>query len=99
MLAVTTSVLERTSLRRNGGLLERLSDHALLPSEDAYVIQRLVDHVRYDIATHDEGGLTSEKYHMIGSHHMINSKLDTFGPWWLGRDVHVGFKQGTKKGF
>ena len=80
------------------GLLERLSNHVLLPSEGAYVVQQLVNHVWYDIATHDEGGLTPEKYHMIGSHHMINSKLDAFGPWRLGKDVHVGFKEGTKKG-
>lgn len=79
-------------------LLERLSDRALLPSEDAYVVQPLVNHIWYDIATHDDNGLTPEKYHMIASYHMINSKLGVFGPWRLGKDVHVGLMSGEKRG-
>lgn len=81
-------------------LLERLSTKPLRPSEDAFIVQRLVDHVWYDIATHDEGGLTPEVYHLIGSQHVINSEIDVFGPWRLGKEVHVGLsgKEGKKKG-
>lgn len=81
-------------------LLERLSVKPLRPSEDAFVAQQLVDHVWYDIVTHDEGGLTPEKYHLIGSQHVINSEADVFGPWRLGKEVHVGLsrKDGKKKG-
>ena len=76
-------------------LLERHADHTLLPSEGACVVQRLVDHVWYDIVRHDgnDDPVKPEKFHLIGSMHMINSKLEVFGPWRLGEEVHVGFTE------
>lgn len=81
-------------------LLERHADHALLPSEGACVVQRLVDHIWYDIVRHHEGdeSVQAEKFHLIGSMHMINSKLEVFGPWRLGEEVHVGFTEEGNKG-
>ena len=37
-----------------------------------------------------------EKYHIIASHHMINSKADVHGPSRLGDEVHVGVGQGSR---
>ncbi|EED14627.1 hypothetical protein TSTA_041060 [Talaromyces stipitatus ATCC 10500] len=72
-------------------LLERLSNKPLLPaSDDAYVVQRLVQHAMYDIVRHDVAVTKTEKFHLIGSCHMINSQSFIFGPWRIGDKVHVG---------
>lgn len=72
-------------------LLERSTDHALRPNEDAYVVQKLVDHLWCDIVRHEvKTSAEVEQFHLIGSCHMINSKLFVFGPWRIGHTVHVG---------
>lgn len=72
-------------------LLERLSSRALYPaSDDAYVVQRLVVHKKYDIVRHDVSVAKTEQFHLIGSCHMINSRSLVFGPWRIGDKVHVG---------
>ncbi|GAM33643.1 hypothetical protein TCE0_011r00701 [Talaromyces pinophilus] len=72
-------------------LLERLSSRALYPaSDDAYVVQRLVKHGKYDIVRHDVSVAKTEQFHLIGSCHMINSQSLVFGPWRIGDKVHVG---------
>lgn len=76
--------------------LERLAARPLRPSENACVVQRLVEHVQYDIVRHDpDYGV--EQFHLIGSGHMINSQAFVLGPWRIGQDVHVGLG-GEKKG-
>ena len=77
--------------------LARASHHALLPHEDAYIVQKLVDHIWYDIVRHGVDTTEVEKFHLIASGHMINSKLFVYGPWRIGEDVHVGLS-GEKKG-
>lgn len=72
-------------------LLERLSSRALYPASDnAYVVQRLVKHGKYDIVRHDVSVANIEQFHLIGSCHMINSQSLVFGPWRIGEKVHVG---------
>lgn len=72
-------------------LLERMSGRALYPaSDDAYVVQRLVQHTKYDIVRHDVTIAKTEQFHLIGSCHMINSQSLIFGPWRIGDKVHVG---------
>jgi hypothetical protein len=72
-------------------LLERMSGRALYPaSDDAYVVQRLVHHTKYDIVRHDVTVAKIEQFHLIGSCHMINSQSLIFGPWRIGDKVHVG---------
>lgn len=72
-------------------LLERLASRALYPaSDDAYVVQRLVQHAKYDIVRHDVTVVKTEQFHLIGSCHMINSQSLVFGPWRIGEKVHVG---------
>lgn len=71
--------------------LERLSRSPLLPHEDACIIQELVKHVWYDVVRHDvEQVPGGEKFHLIGTGHMINSQLYVHGPWRIGLHVHVG---------
>lgn len=75
-------------------LLERSTSHALRPSEDAYVVQKLVDHLWCDIVRHEvQSSPEAEKFHLIGSCHMVNSKLLVFGPWRIGHTVHVGLSK------
>ncbi|KAH8703185.1 hypothetical protein BGW36DRAFT_288913 [Talaromyces proteolyticus] len=72
-------------------LLERFASHPLQPSEDAYVVQKLADHLWCDIVRHDVHATPKvENFHLIGSCHMINSKLFVFGPWRIGHTIHVG---------
>ncbi|KAE8552228.1 hypothetical protein EYB25_006122 [Talaromyces marneffei] len=78
-------------------LLERLSTRALHPaSDDAYVVQRLVQHAKYDIVRHDVIAAKTEQFHLIGSCHMINSQSLVFGPWRIGDKVHVGLGPGAR---
>lgn len=77
--------------------LAHASQHALLPSEDAYIFQKLVNHIWYDIVRHGVDTTEVEKFHLIASGHIINSKLFVYGPWRIGQDVHVGLS-GEKKG-
>jgi hypothetical protein len=77
--------------------LDRASQHALLPSEDTYIVQKLVDHIWYDIVRHGVDTTEVERFHLIASGHIINSKLFVYGPWRVGVDVHVGLS-GEKKG-
>jgi hypothetical protein len=77
--------------------LARASQHALLPSEDTYIVQKLVDHIWYDIVRHGVDTTEVERFHLIASGHIINSKLFVYGPWRVGVDVHVGLS-GEKKG-
>lgn len=79
-------------------LLERLSIRPLLPSEDAYVVQRMVDHIWYDAAIRYQGGLKVMKCHFVGSYHLIGSELGVFGPWRLGKDVTLGRQFGSEMG-
>lgn len=72
--------------------LERQASKALLPGEEACVVQRLVDHVIYDIVRHHEDTVEPEKFHLIGTYHMINSKLGIFGPWRVGEEVLISPK-------
>lgn len=72
-------------------LLERLSGRALYPaSDDAYVVQRLVRHKKYDIVRHDVSVAGTEQLHLIGSCHMVNSQSFVLGPWRIGDKLHVG---------
>ncbi|OKL58148.1 hypothetical protein UA08_06450 [Talaromyces atroroseus] len=77
--------------------LERMASRALYPAsdDDACVIQRLVDHARYDIVRHDVDVAKTEQFHLIGSCHMINSQTFVFGPWRIGDKVHVGLAPGA----
>jgi hypothetical protein len=77
--------------------LERMASRALYPASDndACVVQRLVDHVRYDIVRHDLDVTKAEQFHLIGSCHMINSQSFIFGPWRIGEKVHVGLGPGA----
>lgn len=72
--------------------LERAATRSLYPAsdEDACVVQRVVDHARYDIVRHDVAVSNTEQFHLIGSCHMINSQSFVFGPWRIGEKVHVG---------
>ena len=77
--------------------LERLAQRALRPHEAACVVQKLVEHVEYDIVRHDVPSVPGgEKFHIIGSGHMINSRLYVHGPWRLGKEVHVGLGKEEK---
>lgn len=74
--------------------LERLSGRGLLPTEGVYIVQELANHVWYDIVRHEVENPSGEKFHLIASGHMINSKHFVYGPWRIGKDVHVGFREG-----
>lgn len=74
-------------------LLESQAVKALLPSEGTVVVQKLVDHVWYDIVRHDGDDAGQPKLlHLIGSYHMINGKLGVYGPWRVGEELHVGLR-------
>lgn len=77
-------------------ILEEQSKRVLRPTEGANVVQKLAKHVWYDIIRHEVETEGPEKFHLIGSHHMINSQTDVFGPWRLGQDIHVGLTRGAK---
>jgi hypothetical protein len=75
-------------------LLERFTSHALRPGEEACVVQKLVDHLWCDIVRHEvHSSPEAEQFHLIGSCHMVNSKLFVFGPWRIGHTVHVGLSK------
>lgn len=76
--------------------LSLLSSTTLLPHEEACVVQKMVNHVWYDIVRNECDGVV-EKYHLIASGHMIASRLFVYGPMRIGEDVHVGF-QGERTG-
>jgi hypothetical protein len=78
-------------------LLEEQSERRLRPTEGAFVIQRLANHVWYDIVRHAVETSEPKKFHLIGSHHLVNSRYNMFGPWRIGSKVHVGLS-GESKG-
>lgn len=72
-------------------LLEKHAAKPLLPSEGACVVQRLAEHIWYDIVRHDDEHSTKpEKFHLIGSQQMINPDFDVYTVWRLGDEVHIG---------
>jgi hypothetical protein len=78
-------------------LLEAQSRRRLRPTEDAFVIQRMVKHVWFPIVRHNMESSEPENFHLIGSHHVVNSQYNMFGPWRLGEKIHVGVT-GENKG-
>ncbi|KAF4975789.1 hypothetical protein FZEAL_7470 [Fusarium zealandicum] len=74
--------------------LERLADPDVIrPHQDAAVIQRLVDHHWYDVVRHEvpsHTGPEPEKFHLIGSMYMFQSRQFYLGPWRLGMETHLG---------
>jgi hypothetical protein len=71
-------------------ILEEQSARRLRPNEGALVIQRLAKHVWFDITRHIVDETEPRKFHLIGSHHLLNSMYNMFGPWRIGRKIHVG---------
>ncbi|KAH6898057.1 hypothetical protein B0T10DRAFT_543095 [Thelonectria olida] len=74
--------------------LSRLaSADVLRPHQHPAVIQRLVDHHWYDVVRHEVPGVTGpepQKFHLIGSMHVFQSRRFNCGPWRLGLETHLG---------
>lgn len=56
-------------------MLERLSEPTDRPTTDTCIVQRLVDYIWYDIVRNEGPPSKPDKCHLIGSHHVVNSKL------------------------
>ncbi|KAF5022838.1 hypothetical protein F66182_5132 [Fusarium sp. NRRL 66182] len=77
--------------------LARLSELAnpdvLRPHQHAAVIQKLVNHHWYDIVRHEVPDVTGpgpEKFHLIGSMFMLQSRHFYSGIWRVGLETHLG---------
>ncbi|KAJ3530338.1 hypothetical protein NM208_g9369 [Fusarium decemcellulare] len=74
--------------------VERLAgSDALQPHQHPAVIQRLVEHKWYDFVRHEVPGATGlevDKFHLIGSMYMFQSRIFYPGVWRLGLETHLG---------
>lgn len=70
-------------------IIEHQASGALRPTEDACVVQRLVNHVWHDIVTHHDGVREVQKCHLVGSYHMIGSEVGSVGPWRIAKDTNL----------
>ncbi|KAF4964608.1 hypothetical protein FSARC_7514 [Fusarium sarcochroum] len=74
--------------------LEKLANPDVLrPHQDAAVIQRLVDHYWYDLVRHEvpsDNGAEPNKFHLIGSMFMFQSRRFLPGTWRMGLETHLG---------
>ncbi|KAF4459727.1 hypothetical protein FALBO_13512 [Fusarium albosuccineum] len=74
--------------------VERLAgSDALQPHQHPAVIQRLVEHKWYDFVRHEVPGVTGlevDKFHLIGSMYMFQSRIFYPGVWRLGLETHLG---------